>query len=253
MMMTVFGGKYASAYDNLYHDKDYEKECDFLEVLFRKYGGQVKTILDLGCGTGGHTVILAKRGYQVTGVDRSKEMLANAEKKSRAAGVSVAYHHSTIQDLKLAKKFDAVISMFAVMSYQTENRYLATACTAARRLLKKDGIFVFDAWHGLGVMTDPPTERIKDVRDEGARIIRMTKPHVNAPAHTVDTNFKVLTFRGNTLISETEETHVMRFFFPLEIRYFLETAGFLDIRFCPFMRPEDELSVNDWNMTVIAK
>ena len=51
--MTVFGDEYAIAYDYLYHDKDYEKECDFLEAIFRKHGKKVNTVLDLGCGTGG--------------------------------------------------------------------------------------------------------------------------------------------------------------------------------------------------------
>jgi hypothetical protein len=119
--------------------------------------------------------------------------------------------------------------------------------------LKKDGIFIFDAWHGLGVMTDPPTERIKEVKHEDERIIRITKPHINALAHTVDTNFRVLTFRKDSLILETEETHTMRFFFTQEIKYFLESAGFTDVQFCPFLKPDSQLSAHDWNMTVIAQ
>jgi SAM-dependent methyltransferase len=251
--MSVFGKIYSSAYDNLYHDKDYEKECDFLENIFGKYKKKVMTILDLGCGTGGHAIILAKRGYEVTGIDRSSEMLCAAEEKSRKAGVKIQYLHSSIQNLDIKKKFDAVISMFAVMSYQTENKDLASACKIAKAHLEKEGIFIFDAWHGLGVMTDPPTERIKEVNSGDGRIIRITKPHINALEHTVDTNFKVLTFKNNSLISETEETHTMRFFFPQEIKYFLEEAGFSDIRFCPFLKPENNLSDQDWNMTVIAQ
>jgi 2-polyprenyl-3-methyl-5-hydroxy-6-metoxy-1,4-benzoquinol methylase len=251
--MTVFGNKYSASYDALYHDKDYKKECDFLEAVFRKHKKKVQTVLDLGCGTGGHAIILAKRGYKVTGVDRSKEMLEAAVKKSKDAGMKVAYHHSSIQDLKLNKKFDAVISMFAVMSYQTDNKALASACAVAKAHMKNNGIFIFDAWHGLGVMTDPPTERIREVRNKDNRIIRITKPQVNAVEHTVDTNFKVLTFDDKALTSETTETHKMRFLFPKEIEYFLQIAGFSKVRFCPFLKPEDRLSSHDWNMTVISQ
>ncbi len=102
-------------------------------------------------------------------------------------------------------------------------------------------------------MTDPPTERIKEVKHEDERIIRITKPHINALAHTVDTNFRVLTFRKDSLILETEETHTMRFFFTQEIKYFLESAGFTDVQFCPFLKPDSQLSAHDWNMTVIAQ
>ena len=81
--MAVFGSDYASAYDALYHDKDYERECDFLEAIFRKYSKKVKTILDLGCGTAGHALILARRGYEVVGVDRSVTMLDYSPKESK--------------------------------------------------------------------------------------------------------------------------------------------------------------------------
>lgn len=251
--MTVFAKKYAHIYDSLYKEKDYEKECNFIEDIFKQHSMNVKSILDLGCGTGGHAIILAQRGYNVSGIDRSADMLRTAKEKSRNAGVKIQYLHSTIQGLNLKKKFDAVISMFAVMSYQTDNNDLASACKTARAHLKNSGIFIFDAWHGLAVMTDPPTDRIKEVGGKSGRIIRITKPHVNILAHTVDTNFKVLTFKKDSLISEIDETHTMRFLFPQEIKYFLEVAGFSDVRFCPFLGLGDQLSVNDWNMTVIAQ
>ncbi len=250
--MTVFGREYSKAYDLLYREKDYDRECDFLETIFRKSGRKVQSVLDLGCGTGGHAVILGKRGYKVTGVDRSAEMIGIAEKKSKEAGVKVSYHKSPIQDLRLDRKFDAVISMFAVMSYQIDNKDLASACRVARAHLKNNGMFIFDAWHGLAVMTDPPTERIKEVKSKTGRIIRITKPDLNALSHTVDTHFKVLNFDKNILTSETDETHTMRFLFPQEIRYFLESAGFSKVQFCPFMKPNAVLSAHDWNMTVIA-
>jgi len=79
----VFGQVYADQYDLLYSDKNYEAECDLIEEVFRRYAkSSVETILDLGCGTGGHAFPLARRGYRVTGVDRSAEMLAHAREKT---------------------------------------------------------------------------------------------------------------------------------------------------------------------------
>jgi len=80
--MNVFQKDYAYAYDHLYHDKDYEKECDFIETIFQKFTSEVKTVLDLGCGTGGHALILSSRGYKVTGIDRSEDMLKIAKKRA---------------------------------------------------------------------------------------------------------------------------------------------------------------------------
>lgn len=253
MGIPVFGKEYAIVYDFLYQIKDYEKECDFLETIFRKQGKKVNRVLDLGCGTGRHAIILARRGYKMSGVDRSVEMLAIAKEKARETRIKIDFYESTIQNLNLNKTFDAVISMFDVMSYQTSNKDLSLLCKTAKQHLKSGGAFIFDAWNGLAVMTDPPTRRVKEVSNGDERIIRITEPNINIISHTVDTTFKVLKLKGDKLVSETLETHKMRFLFPQEIKYFLEVAGFSDIAFYPFLKPEDKLSTQDWTMTVIAK
>lgn len=77
---------YASAYDTLYQEKDYARECDFLEQIFRRYDSAlVQNILDLGCGTGGHAIPLVERSYHVTAIDRSPEMIAFARRKGESA------------------------------------------------------------------------------------------------------------------------------------------------------------------------
>jgi len=82
---AVFGSCYAAAYDSFYAAKDYEAECRLLERVFEKYGAKpVRRILDLGCGTGGHAIPLARRGYTVVGIDRSEAMLVAAKAKSAA-------------------------------------------------------------------------------------------------------------------------------------------------------------------------
>jgi ubiquinone/menaquinone biosynthesis C-methylase UbiE len=82
-MTEPFGSIYADCYDAFYQKKDYEAECDLIERLFKTYASaQIKTVLDLGCGTGNHTISLARRGFEVIGVDRSESMLAQARKKA---------------------------------------------------------------------------------------------------------------------------------------------------------------------------
>ncbi len=67
----VFNKQYANAYDSLYQDKDYEKECDFIEAIFEKNKRNPRTILDLGCGTGGHAIVLAGAIRLQESIDRS--------------------------------------------------------------------------------------------------------------------------------------------------------------------------------------
>lgn len=251
--MRVFGKEYAFAYDYLYQDKNYEKECDFIERVFKKFSGGVKTILDLGCGTGGHATILAKRGYNVVGVDCSREMLDIAKRKANEANLSIEFIDGDITNLNLQKKFDAVISMFAVMSYQSTNEAISSVCKTAKDHLAQEGLFLFDCWNGPAVLTQKPTARIKKVNlDEKEKIIRFTEPILNTLTHTVEIRFKVLTIKGDNVISETNESHLMRFLFPQEIKYFLEVAGFRKIEFCPFLELEKPLTELDWNMAIIA-
>jgi len=118
--MPVFGS-YAQFYDALYQDKDYEAECDFLEAIFKQHAkGSINNILDLGCGTGSHIIPLAQQGYLVTGVDQSENMLSAAQIKANARCSTInkpAFHQADIWDFNLHQSFDAVISMFAVISY----------------------------------------------------------------------------------------------------------------------------------------
>ncbi len=75
-------------YDVLYRDKDYVSECAFLHEAFgRHFPGGVKSVLDLGCGTGGHASPLARSGMTVVGVDRAPKMLEVARAKAKSAGV----------------------------------------------------------------------------------------------------------------------------------------------------------------------
>src|SRR3990172_5281821 len=76
--MTVFG-KYSSYYNLLYKDEDYAGEVEYIHNLIQKHSPGAKSILDLGCGTGRHDLLLAEKGYSVTGVDQSEEMLAVAK------------------------------------------------------------------------------------------------------------------------------------------------------------------------------
>ena len=252
--MEAFGKEYALAYDNLYQDKDYTKECDFIEEVFRKYSIDVKTILDLGCGTGGHALILARRGYQVMGVDRSQDMIEIAKEKAKKAGLPVEFVSGDIAGIDLQNSFDAVIGMFAVMSYQTSNSAFARACRTANKYLKHGGTFIFDCWYGPAVIAEKPTVRIKETKlNDNERIIRLTEPVLNTLTHTVEVCFTLMKIRDNSLINETKESHLMRFLFPQEVKYFLEVAGFSEIEFCPFLRLEEPLSEHDWNMVVIAK
>ena len=252
--MGIFGKQYSSIYDHLYSGKNYERECDFLEAAFRTGPVKVKTILDLGCGTGNHALILAKRGYKVTGVDISENMLTLARRKAAKAGLNIELIKGDITRLDLGKKFDAVICMFAVMGYQTSNSDFLGACASTRLNLRDNGLFIFDCWNGNAVLTQKPGKRVRKINSgPGEKLTRYTTPSLNTLEHTVRTDFRLVRERTGEKAAETSESHLMRFFFPQEIKHYLETSDFGDINFYPFDQLGGKLTEKDWNMAVISR
>ena len=244
---------YATFYDSLYADKDYESECAFLVAVFEAHGlGGSASVLDLGSGTGGHDIPLAGRGYAVTGVDRSSEMAGIAAQKAAAAHVPVDFVVGDVRDVSLGRTFDAVISMFAVMSYQLTNDDLLAAFKTARTHLKPGGLFVFDGWFGPAVLVDQPKVARKTVEtSEGDVIERVARPTLDPVAQTVSVDYEVSRRRGE-LVEHTHEVHAMRFLFARELELLLGLAGLELESLGPFMDLSRAPTVDDWNFSAVA-
>ena len=252
--MAVFE-KHARYYDLFNDRKDYEGECDFLEEIFGQFAERpVQTILDLGCGTGGHSIPLTRRGYQVAGADVSEEMLSIARRKAFEANLPVEFHAGDVRNVNLERRFDAVISMFAVVVYMVKNRELASMFQTARRHVRPGGLFVFDSWYGPAVLTDRPRDTLKIVEpDDGRRIMRYVQPDIDVLQHMVTLNYTIVELDGDRVLDQTDEVHPLRFLFPQEVAYYMETSGFEVVRLCPFPELGRELTGSDWYMTVIAR
>ncbi len=252
-MRNVFD-TYAKYYDFIYADKDYEDECNFLEAIFRSFSdSKPRRILDLGCGTGGHAIPLARRGYRVFGVDRSAAMLDIAREKAKQDKVPVNFCTGDIRTLQLDQQYDACICMFAVMSYQTQNKDIQATLASVRRHLYGAGLFVFDFWYGPTVLTILPSPRIKIAEAGGIRVIRLAIPKLDALHHTVDIDYTLIVAQGNHILNEVHETHKMRFLFAQELRHYLEEHSFDLVHLCPFLDLEAKVSEKHWNATAIAK
>ena len=251
--MSVFGS-YSNYYDLFYKDKDYPAEVDFTDSLIKKYAnGNVKTILDMGCGTGGHAFLLAEKGYNVTGIDIADRMLSIAKEKAKKARIAVDFLKADIRDFNLNKRFDAAIAMFAVMGYQTTNEDLEKALLNVSQHLELGGLFIFDVWFGPTVLTERPETRIQEFKKDGVRTIRMVTPELNSISQIVSVKYNILQINSEKVIAEVDEVHEMRVFFIQELKWFLESAGFEMMKVCPFMDADREPRQGDWNISVVAK
>jgi len=218
--MSVFGEAYAKYYNLLYKDKNYLEEYTYIREILEKHGANGKTILDIGCGTGKHLNFFKKDGFSVSGVDMSENMISEAKKYLQQEENLICAKASEFQ---FAKKFDAIVSLFHVMSYQTENSELEKVFKNVSEHLAEGGLFVFDFWYGPAVLTDPPVVRIKRLEDDETKITRITEPEMRYNENIVDVNFEVIIEDKKTHIAERiNETHNMRYLFLPEIIYLAE-------------------------------
>lgn len=250
----VFEIELAEIYDFIYKDKDYERETDFVEEIFRNFSPKpVKTILDGGCGTGGHAIPLAKRGYEVVGIDASKAMVELAKAKASKANLSISFQTMDIRQFDLNQKFDACLLMFSVLGYITETADILKTLAKVKRHLKKDSLFIFDCWNGLAVLRTLPSARVQTFEDKDERVIRLVTPELDAFNHICRVNYQLIRCKGNTIISEFKETHTVRYFFPQEITHLLDDAGFEILKMCPFLDLKGKVDENVWNIAAIAR
>ena len=107
--MKAFGN-YSRYYNLLYKDKDYIGEAGFIHDLIQKHSPAAKNILDLGCGTGRHDLLLAEKGYAIAGVDMSEEMLliARSQELNSSTAQQLNFLHGDIRTFRVDKKFRPV-------------------------------------------------------------------------------------------------------------------------------------------------
>ena len=248
--MSVFGAAYASAYDVVYADKDYEAECDVLEQRFHRLASRtVASVLDLGCGTGRHAAALSARGYAVVGVDRSPDMLALAR---RNVGGVATFVEGDITSVDLGRRFDAVLMMFAVLGYLTPDDDIAAALTTARRHLRRGGVFLFDVWYAPAVVAMRPSERVRQIDLPEGRVVRRASGTLDERRCLCTVRIHLVDERGGRL-QEIDEEHVVRYFDRSELERLLAAAGFELVGLTGFPNLEREPDESTWSVLAAAR
>jgi SAM-dependent methyltransferase len=250
-------GRYAQYYDLLYADKDYIGEAQYVLSLLQNYRPAAKSVLDLGCGTGKHAAALACSGYTVHGVDYSADMIAEADRYLQILPHDqverLCFTHADIREFRVNKRFDAVISLFHVISYLCGNEDVLKAFTTARKHLENDGLFIFDCWYGPAVLTDRPAERTKHFQNARHHIKRDASPTLYPNENLVGINYTFsVTNNSGQALEQFSETHRMRYFFKPEMEIMLSAAG-LQMLTCFRWLTTKQPGFDSWNVVFAAK
>jgi len=239
---------YGAKYDSEIFTQGTICECDFIEkeINFNK---SLK-ILDLGCGTGRHSIELAKRGYNLTGVDLSVSQLDRAKQKAMEQNVNINFIQADARELNFTNEFDLLIMLcegsFPLMETDEMNFNILKNASNA---LKSDGKIIFTTLNGLF----PLFHSVSDFINSNSTTMNDNKNTFDLMTFRDSSTFKVIDDLGveKTLISDE------RYYVPSEINWLLKLVGFktIDIygaKLGAFSRNE-KLTTEDYEMLVIAQ
>ena len=254
--MAIFND-YARYYNLLYRDKEYASEVAFIISVLKDAGLTPTTILDLGCGTGRHALEFARQGIAVTGVDLSEamitmgqEMLDTMARKPEPVPVLCQGDACAVRQ---GQTFDAVVSLFHVLSYQNLESQALDFFATAKVHLKPGGIFFFDFWHGPGVLTDLPMRRERTLTDGQTEILRRAVPEHRVGDNVVVVNYEIdITDTGSGRTASITEQHPMRYWFMPELRHLAVCSGFHVLREGGWMHT-DPPGMADWNAWMLLQ
>ncbi|MCF2667551.1 MULTISPECIES: class I SAM-dependent DNA methyltransferase [Lachnospiraceae] len=135
---------FAVVYDTFMDNVPYEEWADYLWKLLREYGIADGLVLELGCGTGSMTELLASKGYDMIGVDNSEDMLELAMEKRIESGHDILYLLQNMQEFELYGTVRAVVSVCDSVNYVTDEEELTEVFRLVNNYLDPQGVFIFD-------------------------------------------------------------------------------------------------------------
>lgn len=216
----------AASYDALTYDIPYERILTFWQKLCARQKADVRTVLDLACGTGSLSVLLAKRGYRVLGVDLSEDMLAEADQKAAAMeGNRPFFVCQPMQRLRLPETVDAVICCLDSINYLRKPTDCQKTFRRVYDALTHGGVFVFD-------INTPQKLRALDGQvflDETDDTYCVWRAQFAEKKRLCFYGMDIFQREGEHWLRSFEE-HVEYAYEPEELTAWLYDAGFTDVR-----------------------
>ena len=215
----------AGCYDRLTNDVDYEAIAAFYRTLLRREGVRPRTAVDLACGTGSVTAILAREGLRVIGVDMSEEMLTQAAAKTAGLEPMPVFVRQKLQKLNLPRGVDLAVCALDSLDYITDPKDCAEAIRRIYRALNPGGMFIFD-------VNTPQKLRAMDGQvflDEDEDVYCVWRGEFDASSNICSYGMDLFQRRGS-LWQRSFEEHREFAYSAEQLTGYLKAAGFTHIR-----------------------
>ena len=214
----------AASYDRLTNDVDYKATVDFYMEILRREGMMPRTCVDLACGTGSVTKLLAEKGYEVTGVDLSEEMLTEAFQKVQDMENPPRFICQNLGELYLPRGVDMAVCALDSLDYITNPEDCAEAIRRTYKALNPGGIFIFD-------VNTPEKLRAMDGQvflDEDDDVYCVWRGEFDEETNICSYAMDLFQREGNVWQRSFEE-HCEYAYSEQQLRNFLKAAGFTHI------------------------
>lgn len=231
-------------YDELMDDVNYKLWSDHIEEIFKYNNVSPNNILELACGTGNITIEMAKRGYDIVGLDISDEMLEVAYMKTVERGRDIRYISQDMTELDYSRKTDCVLCMCDGFNYITDKNSLKIVFEKVYELLDKNGIIVFDISSSYKIKNILGNNFMVDKRDEinsmwintyddETKLVEMDLTFFIKLDEVLDEEdyekISSMSLGEESLYKKYEETHIQRAYDEDEIIDLLKEVGFSSI------------------------
>lgn len=214
----------AESYDALTLDVNYERWADYIEWHFSRQASPVRSVVELACGTGSLTALLARRGYRMTAGDLSPDMLSAAEQKCE--GLPVMLICQDMSRLRLLEPADAVICCLDSVNYVTRPAALRRTLRRVFRYLKPGGLFLFDAKTPLALEEADGQTYL----DETDQVFCVWRGEYSAKRRICGYGLDLFRRRPDGAWERGSEYHEEYAYTPEELERYLKAAGFKDVR-----------------------
>lgn len=238
-------------YDVVYADKDYDSDVAALEALAGPAALADKRLLEIGAGTGNHTVRLARKVAELACLEIDPDFSEVLAAKLAAAALSnVTRHACRLQELP-ARDFDAAAAFFHVLNYIGRDEMQGFLHALAQRL-KPGAPFVADLWNGAAALQDPPRDELREKMAGSVRVVQRIRPELDLDRRMVTLNYDIsLADAGGT--QSFRERLVLFLWLQEELAAALRLAGFTDVNFFDYRSWQEPATARSWRLWLRAR
>jgi SAM-dependent methyltransferase len=243
-MNVPYGGRLADLYDIFYEDKPYASEVEWIHEHLSASSPTPHRILDVACGTGRHSIELAGLGYEVVGVDLSKEMILKAQERAKETPRNPTFLVQDMRGLGFPQaSFDAVVCLFDSIGYAQSDPGVQAALESISGVLKPQGLFVFEFWHETAMVKGYDPVRVRRWEAADRRVIRISETTLDLGKRLAEVAYTVIEIGSDGATSAFEEVHLNRFFSVPDMESFVVGAGLKPLHW--FSGYSDDLVAGD--------